>query len=151
MYFYKRVAGVSFYQDAVGRCRVGDVVELVAEPDNVHDPHAIMVLREMELEKIGYIPRDETQAIHSLLRSNRVTTAVIDKMELYPMNDGREITIVKIRVGYREATEDDGKESVLFSTPLTQNPTLIEAMGEAANEPTGILSRLLGRRWGRRS
>lgn len=53
---YFRVAGVSFYQDAVTRCAVGQAVRFVHEPDNPHDPTALRVVS-LAGETIGYVPR----------------------------------------------------------------------------------------------
>jgi HIRAN domain len=55
------VAGESHYQDALRRIAgAGDVrldteAQLVGEPDNPHDPHAVRV--EIDGEKVGYLPR----------------------------------------------------------------------------------------------
>lgn len=59
------IVGESFYQDAIARCRAGDVVKLCLEPDNPHDPLAIAV-RTMSGEKIGHIARTSwlRDAIH---------------------------------------------------------------------------------------
>ena len=44
-------------QDAIGRCREGDDIQLAREPDNPHDPNAIAVLRQNG-EQLGYVPAD---------------------------------------------------------------------------------------------
>ena len=56
------VAGESHYQDALralagpGHVRRDTEARLVAEPDNVHDPHAVRV--EIDGHKVGYLPRE---------------------------------------------------------------------------------------------
>lgn len=53
---FVRVAGVSFYQEAVERCSPGEAVRFVHEPDN---PHDVMAIRVVSLvgETVGYVPR----------------------------------------------------------------------------------------------
>ena len=41
--------------------RVGDPLELVREPDNLHDPNAVAVL--WRGRKLGYVPRRENAAL----------------------------------------------------------------------------------------
>ena len=54
------VAGVSYRQDAVSRCHEGQTVQLFRNPSNTHDRNAIEVHAG---EKIGFIPRDETETL----------------------------------------------------------------------------------------
>jgi hypothetical protein len=51
-----RVAGVSFYQEALERCSPGEAVRFVHEPDNPHDPLAIRIVS-IHGETVGYVPR----------------------------------------------------------------------------------------------
>jgi len=44
--FHTKVAGISQYQKEATRCRVGDILRLVREPDNEHDENAIAVHRD---------------------------------------------------------------------------------------------------------
>jgi hypothetical protein len=53
---YVRIAGVSFYQEALERCAAGEPVRFVHEPDNPHDELALQVVS-MCGETIGYVPR----------------------------------------------------------------------------------------------
>ncbi|MBW6524452.1 HIRAN domain-containing protein [Sphingomonas sp. RHCKR47] len=53
---YLRVVGVSFYQEAVARCSVGEAVRFVHEPDNPHDAMALRVVSLLG-ETIGYAPK----------------------------------------------------------------------------------------------
>ena len=64
--FYTNVAGVTHMnsdgserQRILSRCRVGEWVTLVREPNNQHDPYAVKVLNESGLQ-IGYLPMDIT-------------------------------------------------------------------------------------------
>jgi len=54
--FHLRVAGVSYRQDVVRRCSVGERLKLVPEPTNKFDPKAVMVCR-LNGEQLGYIQR----------------------------------------------------------------------------------------------
>lgn len=49
------VAGVVAGKRDVSRCRVGDSVRLLAEPENQHDPNAIAVWARWD-EQLGYVP-----------------------------------------------------------------------------------------------
>lgn len=41
--------------------RIGDALELVREPDNVHDPNAVLVI--WRGRRLGYVPRRENAAL----------------------------------------------------------------------------------------
>ena len=53
------LAGFQFYagRELWGDIRVDDALELVREPDNAHDPHAVKVLWRGHM--LGYVPRHE--------------------------------------------------------------------------------------------
>lgn len=74
-----KVAGVSYRQDAVSRCRAGETIQLVRNPSNTHDPNAIEVHAG---EQIGFIPRDEFKNLVLYLDSygNDSVKAIIDKL-----------------------------------------------------------------------
>lgn len=55
-----RLAGASFYQEAIGYIEVGQKCELVPEPDNPHDPKALKVV--CGGNPIGYIPKGDNEA-----------------------------------------------------------------------------------------
>lgn len=58
-------------------CRTTKVAKLVEEPDNSHDPNAVMVT--VEGEKIGYISADEAPHVKEILRQHNlkeVTAAI---------------------------------------------------------------------------
>ena len=54
------IAGVSFRQDVISRCREGQIVQLIRNPSNTHDRNAIEVHAD---EQIGFIPRDEADTL----------------------------------------------------------------------------------------
>ena len=70
-----RVAGVSYHQDAVALCNVGDDVLLEPEPSNPVDPGAVRVL--VRNNHIGYIPRYATDPIRQWLEDKRVRSVGI--------------------------------------------------------------------------
>jgi hypothetical protein len=57
------LAGFRYHQaaDVFGEMRTGDVLELLREPDNAHDPKAIRV--EWRGHKLGYVPRAQNAAV----------------------------------------------------------------------------------------
>lgn len=59
------IVGENKYQDAIRRCRIGELVTLVREPGNPYDPKAIAVVCPRG-RTIGYIARDNflQRAIH---------------------------------------------------------------------------------------
>lgn len=75
-----RVAGVSFYQEALERCSAGQAVRFVHEPDNPHDETALRVVSILG-ETIGYLPRGSWlhRAIH---QHGRGASAVISSIGL---------------------------------------------------------------------
>jgi hypothetical protein len=62
--FVFRVAGISHYQYAASRCRTGDAVVLMPEPENHFDPNAIRV--EVNGEQIGYVPKEMTHELYDV-------------------------------------------------------------------------------------
>jgi hypothetical protein len=68
-----RVAGASHYDDA-GKLRAGDPLELRREPTNEHDRCATLVLAKDD-HKLGYVPRQYSQMIATLLDAGVVLRA----------------------------------------------------------------------------
>ena len=61
------LAGSQYYAvgEFWGELRVGDRLELIREPDNRHDRHAIRV--EWRGHKLGYVPRAQNAAVAAAL------------------------------------------------------------------------------------
>lgn len=59
---------------------VGAALDLVREPDNVHDPRAVRV--DWQGEKIGYVPRMDNAAVSHLLDSGKQVTANIVTLQV---------------------------------------------------------------------
>lgn len=61
------IAGLQYYraEELASWMRCGDELDLVPEPDNPHDPHAVMVL--WHRNKIGYMPGEQARRVRGLL------------------------------------------------------------------------------------
>lgn len=53
------IAGIPHRKPLLSQLKVGDIVNLVHEPSNPHDPNAIKII--CAGVPLGYIPKDETQ------------------------------------------------------------------------------------------
>lgn len=78
------LAGSQYY--AVGeqwqQLKVGDRLELIREPDNRHDRHAIRV--EWRGRKLGYVPRAENRSVAAALDSGDKLLARISRLTEHP-------------------------------------------------------------------
>ena len=66
----------------------GDVLDLVPEPDNQHDPNAVRV--EWRGRKLGYVPRRQNEAIAWGLERNAPLRARVSRLAEHP-NPARRI------------------------------------------------------------
>lgn len=64
-------------QAEIKRCREGEAVQLIAEPDNPYDPLAVAVLSRRGT-CIGYISRDHNEWIGQKLADEGIASACID-------------------------------------------------------------------------
>lgn len=78
------VAGESFTNDdgssrqaEIRRCRAGERVDLVREPDNPHDPLAVRVVSERGVQ-IGYLPTSASWIAERLDKARTVEAAIKD-------------------------------------------------------------------------
>ena len=60
--------------------RAGDSLDLVREPDNVHDRNAVRV--EWRGFKLGYVPRAQNEAVARMLDRGTPLAARVSKLEL---------------------------------------------------------------------
>ena len=78
------LAGSQYY--AVGEqwsaMRVGDRLDLIREPDNRHDRHAIRV--EWRGHKLGYVPRAENRAVAQALDAGEALEARVSALREDP-------------------------------------------------------------------
>ena len=74
------LAGSQYYAvgEFWGELRVGDRLELIREPDNRHDSHAIRV--EWRGHKLGYVPRAENRAVAAALDGGDKLVARISRL-----------------------------------------------------------------------
>jgi hypothetical protein len=63
----------------MGCLHVGDDVQLVAEPDNPHDPWAVRI--EHRKSRIGYLPRTHNEAVSRLLQQGASVRCTITKVD----------------------------------------------------------------------
>lgn len=65
--------------------KIEPTVQLVAEPDNVYDPNAILVMfgnKGETLKKVGYIPKENTHLIHQAgIDTLTVSIVKLNKMD----------------------------------------------------------------------
>ena len=73
------------------RLIVGDAVTLEREPDNAHDPNAVLVLGERDCE-LGYVPREEARTMAPLLDAGADAEAKIHR--LWETPDGHVVPIL---------------------------------------------------------
>ncbi|MGA7480215.1 MAG: HIRAN domain-containing protein [Azonexus sp.] len=78
------LAGSQYY--AVGEqwqaMQVGDLLDLIREPDNRHDKHAIRV--EWRGHKLGYVPRAENRAVAAAMDQGDRLVARIARLTEHP-------------------------------------------------------------------
>jgi HIRAN domain-containing protein len=98
--FFQQVHGINFKNDdgssrqaIIGRCYVGEELELVPEPANRFDPDAVKICRKNG-EQLGYWPADGRMA-HDLA-SGWTYRVTID--EIYPFKENRKKHGVRLRV-----------------------------------------------------
>ena len=85
-------------REACERLIEGDTVSLEREPDNAHDPHAILALSHDDSE-LGYVPREEASEIAPLLDDGAEADATIQRLWQTPEGQIVPILLVKIRRG----------------------------------------------------
>lgn len=75
------LAGFQFYagRESWDAMKAGDVLVLVREPDNPHDPRAVRV--EWRGRKLGYLPRAENRAVAEEMDRGGQVAARIARLE----------------------------------------------------------------------
>ena len=71
----QKLVGVSFYQEALQKCDVGQPVRIVHEPDNPHDEMALRV-ESVSGDTIGYLPRQSPVHVAVLQHGRGVSGAI---------------------------------------------------------------------------
>lgn len=61
------IAGLQYYQalEVWKELQIGDSLQLLPEPDNIHDEYAVIVA--YKNKKLGYLPRSQNKAISLIL------------------------------------------------------------------------------------
>lgn len=122
-----RVAGVSHAQEVVEQLEVGEVVEVVPEPDNAFDARAQKVVRR-DGQKVGYLPRETVSG----LGEGRVTRAVV---EYVGRRDGVDPeTGLQYLMGVRLAMHVEAGEGGRGSSPSPSPPAMGPYTGEVSRE-----------------
>lgn len=83
-----RLVGVSFEgrQGVIRRrIRPGTKLTLRPEPDNPHDPCAVIAYTRRPREVVGYLPRDVAASVHRDLAGDAVVTAVLGGTPAKPL------------------------------------------------------------------
>lgn len=78
------LAGSQYYaaSEMWGEMQVGDVLDLIREPDNRHDHNAIRV--EWRGHKLGYVPRAENRAVAAAMDQGDKLLARIARLTKHP-------------------------------------------------------------------
>ena len=89
-------------REACERLVEGDTPTLEREPDNTHDPNAIVVLGDGDCE-IGYVPREDAQAMAPLLDAGAEAEATVRRLWETPEGQIVPILLAKVRRGETNA------------------------------------------------
>jgi len=75
------LAGFRYYEGKQlwGEMKVGDVLQLVREPDNSHDANAVRV--EWQGHKLGYVPRADNEALARFMDRGSKAEARITRLK----------------------------------------------------------------------
>ena len=91
------IAGLQYYEvlEVWKKLEIGQLVDLVPEPDNRYDENAVIV--SYKGKKLGYLPRSQNKAVSTLLRAGHdVYSARIQS--LYSQNPMYERIEICLRV-----------------------------------------------------
>lgn len=67
-------------QDELACCATGEPVDLVREPDNPHDPHAVALVSVRGV-RVGYLRRDRAVWIGSKIDRGYVVRAIVERVK----------------------------------------------------------------------
>ena len=101
-----RVAGTGFHQNELRAIRPNDLLQLVREPENEHDPNAIKVM--FKNLHVGYIPAEYAVGMAPLIDATGVPLVAVDEVSNYRDNrSGKVLWGLSIRITLKEP-EDAG-------------------------------------------
>lgn len=58
------IAGIPHRNPDLTKVEIKDALNIVLEPENPHDPRAIKLIHVKSAQFLGYVPREQTQALH---------------------------------------------------------------------------------------
>ena len=67
-------------QEELARCAAGDMLQLVREPDNEHDPMAVAVMSERGI-RVGYLSRERANWIGSKMDRGYDVRAIVHRIK----------------------------------------------------------------------
>ena len=84
-------------QNTIARCKAGEPILLVREPDNRYDGNAVALYRENG-EQIGYLPREWAEEMAPRLDRGSPVTATITAIEPFETEQGKELLGVRLEL-----------------------------------------------------
>lgn len=84
------VDGLIYHDYDLAKLKRGDILHLYAQPDNLHDANAIVVMKNQY--KLGYIPRDFTSIVHK--NRQRIVKCLVKNF--YPANPSHRALLIGI-------------------------------------------------------
>ncbi len=81
--FLLPIAGSSHRSAALAKCNDDDALSLELQPDNAHDPNAIVIRSVATGEAIGYLPRAVAAVVTPVLRDGGVRVAAATLQQKY--------------------------------------------------------------------
>lgn len=68
-FFHCYIAGLQYYEvlEVWKQLEIGQTLDLIPEPDNRYDKHAVVVA--FEGKKLGYLPRSQNRVISKILQA----------------------------------------------------------------------------------
>ena len=125
-------------REACETLSVGDAVVLEREPDNRHDPNAILILSESG-DELGYVPREYTSQMASLLDAGAEYEATVKK--IWERNDGYIVPIIVSVLRNEGATDELDNRSqqpkrVRSAAPAPAVESVTSGVPTAANTAT---------------
>jgi hypothetical protein len=109
-------------REACERLVEGDSVTLEREPENAHDPSAVLVLGDGDCE-LGYVPRDQAQELALLMDAGAEAQAVVRR--LWETPEGQVVPILKVKI--RRGDMDPASLSERARTPVNGPQTAVGA------------------------
>lgn len=111
------VAGESYRQKEIKKCREGDPLVLKREPDNRYDPCAVAVLRENG-EQIGYVPRNQAEWVSRIMDEGKRVEERINKIVGETWNKPTRGVVIDINTTPQLGWDDSGERQEGHKAPF---------------------------------